>query len=144
MFAVDRARPADMEHVAQLIESAGLPLDGFGEVPTAVFVVRTDDGLVGTAALETHGEYGLLRSVAVTDAHRGAGIGSALVAAAESDAAANGLGGPYLLTETAAAFFIGRGYSVIPRDGGPEPIMASIEWATACSESAVPMVRVVG
>ena len=63
------------------------------------------------------------------------------VAAAEERASAAGLDGPYLLTETAADFFSGRGYSVIPRDEGPQPIMASVEWATACGESAVPMVR---
>ena len=110
-------------------------------MPTEFFVAREDDAIVGVAALESHEGHGLLRSVAVAEAHRGAGIGSALVDAAERHAGAAGLDGPYLLTETAADFFAGRGYSVIPRDGGPAPIMASVEWATACGESAVPMVR---
>lgn len=141
MIVVDRAGADELDAVARLIESAGLPLDGFGEVPTEVFVVRSAEGIVGTAALEAHAGHGLLRSVAVIAGRRGTGIGSALVAAAEGHAATAGLDGPYLLTETAADFFAGRGYSVIPRDGGPQPIMASVEWATACGESAVPMVR---
>ncbi len=144
MVAVDLARPDEMDTVARLIEAAGLPLDGFGSVPTEVFVARTADGIVGTAALEAHAGHALLRSVAVAAELRGTGVGSALVAAAEDHAATAGLEGPYLLTETAADFFSGRGYSIIPRDGGPQPIMASVEWASACSESAVPMVRTAG
>ncbi len=144
MIAVDRARPDELDAVERLVLEAGLPLDGFGEVPTEVFVVRSGSAIVGTAALETHDGHALLRSVAVSEAHRGSGVGSALVAAAEDHAAGEDLEGPYLLTETAEGFFAGRGYRAIARTGGPGPIMASVEWATACGESAVPMVRAPG
>ncbi len=139
MIAIESARPSDLPAVRDLIESVGLPLDGFGEVPTEVFVAREGESVVGTASLETHGGDGLLRSVAVDELWRGDGIGDALVRAAEVQAHRIGLAAVYLLTDTAGEFFAGRGYLVIDRDAGPVPIMASIEWSVACGETAIPM-----
>jgi amino-acid N-acetyltransferase len=125
--------------VRELISSAGLPLDGFGSVPSDVFVAVDDDVIVGSATLEHHSGHGLLRSVAVAADRRGEGIGSALVEATEHHATGLGFDGLFLLTETAADFFADRGYEVIERDGAPGPIVASTEWAVACGATAVPM-----
>jgi len=109
------------------------------EVPTSLFVARDGGHVVGAVALERHGGDGLLRSLVVDPSRRGNGIGSGLTAAAEEEASRQGLGGVYLLTETARGFFAGRGYDTVTRDGAPEPVMASIEWSVACGETAVPM-----
>ena len=139
MITIDRADLA-APGLRGLVHDAGLPLDGLGDVPTDVFAAHDRDLLVGVAALEHHGRHGLLRSVAVRAGRRGEGIGTALVAAVERHARAAGVDGLYLLTDTAAAFFAERGYEVIARSSGPAPVMASVEWATACGDTAVPMV----
>jgi len=140
MIVIDRAPDMSVPGSRALVHDAGLPLDGLGDVPTDLFTAYDGEDLVGVAALEHHGGHGLLRSVAVNANRRGEGIGSRLVDAVETHAAATGVDGIYLLTESAAAFFAGRGYEVIARDAGPAPVMASVEWVVACGDSAVPMV----
>lgn len=139
MISIDRI-DLGAPGVRALVHEAGLPLDGLGDVPTDLFGAHEDDELVGVAALEHHGPHGLLRSVAVAKNRRGEGFGTLLVDAVEAHARASHVDGIYLLTDTAAAFFAERGYEVIARDAGPAPVMASIEWAVACGETAVPMV----
>jgi len=139
MIAIESARTSDLPSVRDLILAAGLPLDGFGAVPTETYVARDRGVVVGTASLETHGGDGLLRSVAVDEIRRGERIGAALAGAAEARAREAGLAGVYLLTETAPDFFAHRGYVVIDRDAGPGPIMASVEWSVGCGDTAVPM-----
>jgi len=140
VITIESAQPSDLPVVRDLIESVGLALDGFGAVPTEVFVALDGGEVLGTASLENHGGHGLLRSVAVEENRRGCGIGGALAGAAETYAREVGLDGVFLLTETAQVFFAGRGYSVIDRDAGPGPVMESIEWTSACGEDAIPMV----
>lgn len=139
MLTIEHAHQSDLAEVKRLIGAAGLPLAGLGDVPTDVFVARDSDVVVGTASLERHGGHGLLRSVAVGPDHRGQGIGSALATAAEARSDSLGLDGVYLLTDTAGEFFAHRGYVTVKRDAGPAPIMASVEWAEACGETATPM-----
>lgn len=139
MITVDSGSPADLGAIGSLLDAAGLPRDGIGAVPTDWFVARRGDRVVGAVAVERHGGDGLLRSLVVDETHRGSGIGSGLAAAAEQHAAGSGLGALYLLTETAEPFFARRGWQRIGRDAAPAAITASVEWATACGVSAVPM-----
>jgi len=140
MHEVERATPEEMPAVRALVATAELTVEGLGDVPTVVFIVRNGTVILGAAALESHGTDGLLRSVVVADAVRGEGIGSLLVAAAEDHAQESGIAGLYLLTETAREFFSARGYEEIGRGDGPRAVMESVEWSEACSLSAVAMV----
>lgn len=139
--SITPATGADLEAVRALLTEAGLPLDGLMEVPTALFVARDDDRVAGAVALERHDGNALLRSLVVAPSRRGEGIGVALVAAAEAEAAREGIGTVHLLTETAEGFFADRGYRPIDRDGAPEPVMRSVEWAVACADTAVAMAK---
>lgn len=142
MPLVDARQVTDYDRDAwsQALAVAGLPLDGLFDVPTSVFCASEGSSEVAWAALEHHGDAGLVRSVVVLPERRHSGVGSVLMDAVEVAADERGL--PlYLLTETAADFFAGRGYRRIPRDGAPPAVMESIEWAVACGDSAVPMVR---
>jgi amino-acid N-acetyltransferase len=133
--------PAELAAIQALVRAAGLPEDGIGAVPTDWFVVRSDGGPIGAIGVEIHDGTGLLRSLVVDPAWRAQGIGSLLADAAEVHGDARGLASLYLLTDTAEGFFTRRGWRRIGRDAAPPAIMASVEWATACGESAVPMVR---
>ena len=111
------------------------------EVPTTFMVARHGDQIVAAGALERHGSDALLRSLVVAPEVRSSGIGSGIVAALERLADENGVGGVYLLTDTAARFFAQRGYRRIGRDDAPEAVQASVEWSVACDKTAVPMAR---
>ena len=132
----------DHDDIRHLVVDAGLPLDGlFAQEPTEVLVARDEDTIVGAAALEHYGGDGLLRSVVVRPGYRRGGVGSALTAAAIHKARASSLARVYLLTDAAERFFAGHGFSVIGRADAPPAVAASVEWAEACSDTAVPMVK---
>lgn len=131
------ARP-DPAAVRALLAAAGLPvadltaahLDDFwgcGESPN----------LIGVVGLEIHGAVALLRSLAVAPDGQGRGLGSALVAHAEQAAQQRGIAALYLLTTTAEAFFVQRGYVRIPREAAPPILGQTAEFAALCPVSAV-------
>ena len=67
------AQPPDWPALATLLAAANLPLDG-AQDHLADFVLAVRDAeLIGTAALERYGDYGLLRSVAVIASEHGRG-----------------------------------------------------------------------
>jgi len=136
------AVPGDLTAVLDLIAASGLPADG---VDTALLpgmcVAEAGSDLVGCAAVEVHGEFGLLRSVAVAASRRGSGLGVLLVEDRARWSAARGLSRLYLLTTTAPGFFARLGFREIARDQVPEAVRASREFDQTCPDSAVVMER---
>ena len=104
--------------------------------------VRDGGRLVGVVGIEVYGEVGLLRSLAVESAHRDAGLGTSLVADAETWAAGHGVKTLYLLTTTAAGFFAGLGYVPAPRSDAPAAIAATAQFAGLCPASSTFMRKV--
>lgn len=141
MVELDAGSEADLPVIRELLDESGLPLDGLMAVPTRWVVARDRGRVVGAGALETHGSDSLLRSLVVAPDVRSLGVGSGIVRELERIAADHGQGCIYLLTDTAAAFFERRGYVPIDRAAAPDAVRRSVEWATACSDSALPMVR---
>ncbi|MEK7252865.1 MAG: arsenic resistance N-acetyltransferase ArsN2 [Actinomycetota bacterium] len=141
MITLDTASPTDLPSIRSLLTDAGLPLDGLMEPPTHFVVARQGDRLVGAGAVEQHGDSGLLRSLVVAPEARSTGIGSGIVTELERWADEVGLSGTYLLTDTAEQFFARRGYRRIGRTDAPPAVKASVEWAIACDESCIAMVR---
>lgn len=138
---VRRAEAPDVAPVRALLAAAGLPLDGVGEAFTHGVVAIEDGAVVGAAAIERYGTDGLLRSVVVDEAHRGAGVGTALVTAAESLAADLRIRDLYLLTETAIDWFPRLGYVVRDRSTAPAAIAGSVEFTVSCVGTGVLMDR---
>ncbi len=135
------ATATDLPAVRALLQGAGLPLEGADDAFTHGVVAMAGDVVVGGAAVERYGTDGLLRSVVVSPAMRGNGVGRALVAAAEAMARDVGIGDLYLLTETAAAWFPRLGYDVLERAAAPEGIAGSWEFRFACVERGILMRR---
>ena len=85
-------------------------------LPIAVVVLDTDDTLLGTAALKAESvgsELGVgpwLAAFLVGPAHRGRGVGTALVAAIEGEAARLGFAEVYTSTDTAEGLLKRRGW----------------------------------
>jgi N-acetylglutamate synthase-like GNAT family acetyltransferase len=138
------ATEADLADVEVLVAAAGLTLAGLEACVSGgtVVVCREHDGcLLGVAATERYGDAALLRSVAVHAPARGHGLGQALVERALADARAAGAREAWLLTETAAPFFAGLGWSRTDRAAAPAPIASSVEFVSACPATAIAMRR---
>ena len=141
---VERARPADVEAITGLLAAAALPLDGAAEALETGLVARDGESVVGAAAIEPYGDAGLLRSVVVASGRRGSGIGTRLIEASETFASELGIDELYLLTDTAEDWFARLGYQPIERENVPARVRSSIEFQTACSDTAVAMKRRLG
>lgn len=133
------ARDSDRDAIERLLVAANLPLAGVAEHLGEFLVATGSAGIVGAAAVEGHGPYGLLRSVAVDESQRGRGLGGLLIARAIQRARGRGASALYLLTTTAAGYFSRFGFRAVPRTGLPAELSASEELRGACPDSAVCM-----
>lgn len=131
-----RATTADLPDIVTLLEGAGLPLQGLGVTALWVGAMDESGSAVGVVGLEVHGDAGLLRSLAVQEAHRGAGIGHALVAHAIEEASARHLTSLYVVTVEARDFFAEIGFEEVDRDALPDALQASAELQGACPADA--------
>jgi amino-acid N-acetyltransferase len=136
-----RATTADWPAVRDLLVRASLPVDGAEKAFETGLVAVENDRVVGCAAIETYNATALLRSVAVTPDRQGSGVGTSLVHAAEALARTTGANAMILLTETAEPWFERLGYGPIEREAAPDDIASSVEFVTACSETAIAMRR---
>lgn len=136
------AQAGDLPAIRELLAVSGLPGEDLTPAHLDSFwVCRDAAGLVGVVGLEPHGRTALLRSLAVREDGRGGGLGAALLAHAESQAAALGVDTLYLLTTTAERFFAARGYAVTSRDAAPPEIEATSEFAGLCPSSSICMTK---
>lgn len=134
--ATERERSAALA----LLTACNLPIAGLDPRLGPLFVAHDDRGeVIGTAALEVYGNTALLRSVAVAAQQRGSGLGQRLTRAALDHARQAGIREIYLLTETAAAFFPRFGFAPTPREQVPAAVKSSVEFTTACPQSALVM-----
>lgn len=134
-----RASASDWDGIAALLQSAALPIEGAREHLEGFVLAAEGEALVGCAAIERYQGTGLLRSVAVEEAARGTGIGKALVEQVLAQARQAGLRRIVLLTETAAGYFPRFGFRAIARSQVPAEALESVEFKTACCESAAAM-----
>jgi amino-acid N-acetyltransferase len=133
------AQPTDWPAIASLLSAANLPLDGAQDHLSEFVLALRADELIGTAALEKYGGYGLLRSVAVIASEHRRGLGAALTQQLIDRARRDQLRGIVLLTTTASDYFPRFGFARIDRADVPLPVQASIEFQSACPQSAVAM-----
>jgi amino-acid N-acetyltransferase len=137
---VESADRGDLAAVRSLLDAAGLPSsDLSAATPVQLWLVRDGDRVLGAVGLESFGTTGLLRSLVVSEDARGRGLGGVLVTSLERFARAAGIGELVLLTQTAEAFFAGRGYAVIARAHAPAAVLESSEFNSLCPASAVCM-----
>jgi amino-acid N-acetyltransferase len=137
--AVSTATDADVPGVLALLRRCALLESGVAEAIYGFSVVRSAVTLVGCAGLEVYGEFGLLRSVAVRESARNAGLGKTLVDSVASNARSRGLSELFLLTTTAQAFFERRGFQVVSRARGPVEVAESWEFRAGCPQTAIAM-----
>ena len=105
------------------------------------YVLDQDGNLVGTVGLEICAPYGLLRSLAVAQTHRGRGLGVELVQRLENYARTCDIQALYLLTTTADMYFSKLGYVVVERQEAPNSLQETTEFKSICPDSAVCMTK---
>ncbi len=120
----------------ELLKKNGLPADDISGA-THLFVLSDKEEVMGTVALEYSGENGLLRSLCVADKIRNKGAGWQLVQFIEEYARERGVTNLYLLTTTADHYFGKRGFAVMNRQGLPDTIKQTSEFASVCPSSAI-------
>ena len=139
---IERARSSDLPDIQALLTQAQLPAGDLSAAALEHFlVIRAGDEVTGAVGLEPFGTVALLRSLVVTDDLRGRGFGGALTDAAEDLARTLDVASVYLLTTSADAFFLSRGYRPIQRSEAPEKIRSTTQFNTLCPDSAVLMTK---
>ena len=89
-------------------------------------MLRNEQGLVGTVALEVFGDDAVLRALATSADARGSGYGWMLADMAVSQARWRGVRRIYLLTESASDFFAAKfGFRVVDRSTLSKAVAAS-------------------
>lgn len=127
---------SDLPLIEKLLTDADLPLDGVSDHLSNFLLAFNQDTLIGTAALETYGRAGLLRSVAVVEVERGTGLGQELVRQILDRARKERFEYIVLLTTTADRFFPRFGFKMVGREDVPAEVKESVEFKSACPASA--------
>jgi amino-acid N-acetyltransferase len=133
---------ANAGDLAPLLTASGLgPWLRGGDDAEALVARRRDGGIVGCAVLLLCGDVGLLRSVAVAEEARGAGLGRALVNELVDRPLVRRLSAIYLLTTTVPGFFRRLGFETVERDHVDPAIKRTAQYRSECPETAVVMRR---
>ena len=129
----------DKNEVLRLLSEAELPIEDLTIEKLKDFLVakRQDYTVIGSIGIELKQDVGLLRSLVVHPYHRKRGLGKLLVNELESFAKEKGVNVLYLLTTTAADFFLGLGYCVTLRETVPKNIADTEEFKSICPSSSV-------
>lgn len=107
------------------------------QLANSLYLLYYHDGeLMGCIGLEWYGAHALLRSVAIAEKWRGKGRGKAMVEDILKEAKKANKEGVFLLTETAAPFFLQLGFTNFDRQHAPQAIRSSSEFSHVCPSSA--------
>ena len=109
---------------------------------TQIFVMENGNEVIGTIAVEYDFNDALLRSLSVSKEKRNIGLGIALVNFIEDYVKKQGVQNMFLLTTTAANFFLKRGYKIIERSNVSNFIKQTSEYAAVCPASASVMKKI--
>jgi N-acetylglutamate synthase-like GNAT family acetyltransferase len=136
-------RPAtidDYSSIIKLLVSHSLPVDDILD-STIEFIIAIDNRtkIIGTIGIETKGEDGLIRSLAIDEKYKSQGIGAKLLHLMEANATILGIKGLHLLTTTASDYFLGKGFIIDRRENAPETMKETREFLGICPSSAVYM-----
>ncbi len=133
----------DLSALVDLLEGCGLPADDLAPDSLAHFELAVDEAerIVGVAGFDRASADALLRSLAVAPDWRGRGLGEQLVARREAAAQARseepaGVNRLFLLTTSAADYFLRLGYHEVPRADVPAEIAAHAQFRSLCPASA--------
>lgn len=135
------AQAEDEPAVRDLLNKANLPDEDIPPHLRSFILAKEGRHLIGCVGLEISGQIALLRSLAVTSAMRGQGIGNSLCQEIIGHARKQGVKELYLLTTDQADFFEKRGFQRQARESAPDEIRATTQFKGLCPSSAILMSR---
>lgn len=136
-LALRPANPADLSAIRNLLRQSTLPIDDVDEALLKHFLMaESEHGIAGVAGLQVFGFIGLLRSLVVSVAARGTGIGKALQDGIEAQARDCGVRELWLLTTDASDYFAANDYELCDRQSAPEVIRNTAEFSELCPADA--------
>ncbi len=135
------AKPEEVSAILDLVHTVNLPRDGVEEALEHFWVARQDGQVVGTVGLEVYGD---LRTVTLVGRHPGVAgpcSGTGVDDTALSYLMSRQFRVVYLLTTTAEQFFRRRDFLVVARTTVPGSVQQSVEFQSACPDTATCMAR---
>ncbi len=136
--AIEPATAGDLPAIEALLTEVSLPTDVALHLDDFL-VARNEGTVVGCTGMEVQGESALFRSLAVSPAYRGAGVGRRLYEALVERARVKGVERAYLLTTTIVPLAESWGFQRIDRETVPATIRATTQFQGACCASAIAM-----
>lgn len=137
-ITIEPAKPEDLPAIEALVNEVGLPADVAPHL-SDFLVARHQGAVVGSVGMEVRGPDALFRSLAVTPAYRGSGLGRRLYQALVEKARGRGVRRAYLLTTSIATLAESWGFRRIDRDQVPAAIRETTQFRGGCCSSAVAM-----
>ena len=135
---IEPAQAGDLPAIEVLLAEAGLPTDAAPHLGDFL-VARHRGQIIGCIGMEVQRPDALFRSLAVSPAYRGAGVGRRLSEALVGTARDKGVERAYLLTTSIASLAESWGFRRIERDHVPAGIRDTTQFRGACCASAVAM-----
>ncbi len=141
---MDNDFKAYKDDIILLLANAGLPTSDIDWKNIHFETEYLNDVLIACGAIEIYGEYGLLRSLAVREEHRGKGVGEKVTRNVLEIAQKREIKKIYLLTTDAEEFFKKLGFVSILKTEAPTAIHKLPQFQDICPDSAVCMVLSIG
>lgn len=132
---IEVANGARYEAAKKLLEVAGLPVADVTPGAVTLMVALEGESVIGCIGLETAGEFGLLRSLAVDANRRGQGLARAMYASILPTARQRAYTELYGLTNTAEGLLKKLGFEETPREDVPGPVRATAQFSSLCPAS---------
>jgi len=126
----------EIEAARRLLADAGLPTDDLADAGVMLWGMFDEGRFVAVVGLQYEGGVGLLRSLVVAPARRGAGLARRMCDFACARARGAGIIMVYLLSEDAAGYFRMLGFEPVDRAQAPPEIAATRQFSGLCSSDA--------
>src|SRR5688572_6871960 len=124
MITYRTAIPGDRLAVVALLNSRKLPTADIPAELPHFLVAERENEIVGCVGLEIYGSDALIRSLVVDHRVQNQGVGNALLTRVMAVGTNQGVHTLHLLTTTARAYFLTKGFHDESRDKSPEQIRA--------------------
>ncbi|MBP1763763.1 MAG: GCN5-related N-acetyltransferase [Firmicutes bacterium] len=139
LYTLRYAQPNDVEHIKSLLQANALPVVGVAQHWQSFLVADTQGCIIGALGAHYDGKKALLRSFVVNGRQRNSGIGKALLQRMLLEMQKRGIKEVFLLTETAANYFMREGFIAICRDEIPQILLkeSGLDQACPCSSQCL-------
>ena len=132
LYTIRHAQPSDIEQIKSILQVNDLPVVGVAQHWQNFLVADKQNCILGALGTHYDGKKALLRSFVVIGSQRNSGIGKALLQRMLLEMQRRGIKEVFLLTETAANYFIREGFTEICRAEIPQILLEESGLGQAC------------